>query len=83
MDCCSLEGRTLKHEKVVKPLSEFVLVRLEPLDWDEDAEFGEKFGVEDYPCLLLLDSKGEKKLGVIGDVSPEEVAAGLLKALGR
>jgi len=83
VDCCSLEGRTLKHAKVVGPLSEFVLVRLEPMDWDEDLEFAHRFGVKEFPCLLLLDWKGEKKLGVIGDVSPEEVSKGLGEALGK
>ena len=65
---------------MVKVLTEFVLVRLEPLDWEEDAEFGKKFGVEKYPAILLLDWKGEEKLGVIGDASPEEVASGIRKA---
>ena len=67
----------------MKVLTEFVLVRLEPLDWDEDRKFGEKFGVTKYPALLLLDSKAGKKLGVLGDVSAEKVAEGLSKALGR
>ena len=83
MDCCSLAGRTLKHAKVVGPLSEYVLVRLEPMDWDEDKEFAQRFGVENFPSLLLLDWTGEMKLGVIGDVSPEEVAKGLTNALGK
>jgi hypothetical protein len=83
VDCCSLEGRTLKQDVVVKELREFVLVRLEPLDWDEDREFGEKFGVEEFPAVLLLDWQGKKKLGVVGDVSPDEVAAALREALGR
>jgi len=83
VDCCSLEGRTLKTSQVAKLLTEFVLVRLEPLDWDEDAEFGRKFGIEEYPALLLLDSKGEKKLGAIGDVSAEKVAEVLQGALAR
>ena len=83
MDCCSLEGRTLKHAKVVEVLSEFVLVRLEPLDWEEDAAFGKRFGIEEYPAILLLDWQAEKKLGVIGDVPPEDVAKGLREALTR
>ena len=68
---------------MVEVLSEFVLVRLEPLDWEDDAAFGKKFGVEEYPAILLLDCKAETKIGAIGDVPPEEVAAGLRKALAR
>ncbi|MHC4470453.1 MAG: TlpA family protein disulfide reductase [Planctomycetota bacterium] len=83
MDCCSLEGRTLKQDVVVEVLPEFVLVRLEPLDWEEDREFAEKFGVRKFPALLLLDWQGKKKLGQLGDVSPEELAKGLRRALGR
>jgi hypothetical protein len=83
VDCCSLEGRTLKDAKVVKLLTEYVLVRLEPLDWDEDLEFAHRFGVKKFPALLLLDWTGKKKLGVIGDVSPEEVAEGLAEAQGK
>jgi hypothetical protein len=83
VDCCSLEGRTLKDAKVVELLPEFVLVRLEPLDWEEDAAFGKKFGVEEYPALLLLDHDVEKKLGIVGDVPPEKVAEALRKALAR
>lgn len=83
MDCCSLEGRTLKNEKVVRVLRDFVLVRLEPMDWEEDRTFGERFGVTDFPAVLLLDWQGKRKLGVVGDDSPEEVADGLRKALGR
>lgn len=81
MDCCSLEGRTLKHEEVVKVLPGYVLVKLQPLAKEEDLELAEKFGVEEFPAVLLLDWTGEKKLGVVGDVSPEEVAATLRKAL--
>ena len=83
MDCCSLEGRTLKQDVVVKLLTEFVLVRVEPMKWDDDKEFGAKFGVTKFPALLLLDSTAGKKLGVIGDVSAEKVAEELRKALGR
>ena len=83
MDCCSLEGRTLKHEEVVKHLPGFILVKLQPLDREEDLEFADRFGVEEFPALLLLDWKGEKKLGVIGDVGPEQVAAGLRRVLGK
>ena len=64
-------------------LTEFVLVRLEPLDWDEDAELGKKFGIEEYPALLLLDWSGKTKLGEIGDVSAEKVAEVLKSALSR
>ena len=35
------------------------------------------------PALLLLDPSGKKKLGTVGDESPEEVAATLRTALGR
>ena len=83
MDCCSLEGRTLKTSEVVEFLSEFVIVRLEPMDWDEDKAFGAKFGVTEFPALLMLDSTGERKLGTIGDESPEDVAKALRTALGR
>ena len=83
MDCCSLEGRTLKQDIVAKLLTEFVLVRLEPMDWEEDEEFGRKFGVTKFPALLFLDWKAEKKLGAVGDVSAEKVAAALREALGR
>ena len=83
MDCCSLEGRTLKTSEVVEFLTEFVIVRLEPMDWDEDAEFGKKFGIEKFPALLLLDWSGKTKLGEIGDVSAEKVAAVLKTALDR
>ena len=68
---------------MVEVLTEFVLVRLEPLDWEEDAAFGKKFGVEEYPALLLLDFKAEARLALVGDVPPEEIAAALRKALGR
>ena len=68
---------------MVKLLSEYVLVRLEPLDWDEDLKFAHGFGVKTFPSILLLDWTGERKLGVIGDVPPKEVAAGLREALGR
>jgi hypothetical protein len=83
VDCCSLEGRTLKQDIVAKLLTEFVLVRLEPMDWDEDKAFGERFGLTEFPALLFLDWKAEKKLGAVGDVSAEKVAAALGKALGR
>ena len=83
MDCCSLEGRTLKQDIVAKLLTEFVLVRVEPMKWDDDKEFGAKFGVAKFPALLFLDWKAEKKLGTVGDVSAEKVAAALRKALGR
>jgi len=81
VDCCSLEGRTLKQDNVAKVLSDFVLVRLEPMEWDEDREFGAKFGVTKFPSLLLLDATGTKKLGVVGDVSTEKVEAALRAAL--
>ena len=68
---------------MVEVLTEYVLVRLEPLDWEEDAAFGKKFGIEEYPALLLLDWKAEKKLGAVGDLSPEEVATGLRAALKK
>ena len=68
---------------MVEVLTGFVLVRLEPLDWEEDAAFGKKFGIEKYPALLLLDSSGERKLGAVGDVSPEEVASAFRGALAR
>ena len=64
-------------------LTEFVIVRLEPMDWDADREFGETFGVTEFPALLMLDPTGKKKLGTIGDESPEDVAAALKAALGR
>jgi len=83
VDCCSLEGRTLKQDNVAKVLTEFVLVRLQPMDWDEDREFGERFGITEFPSLLLLDPKGERKLGVVGDVSAREVETALRKALDR
>jgi hypothetical protein len=83
VDCCSLEGRTLKQDVVARLLTEFVLVRLEPMDWEEDKAFGKKFGVTGFPALLLLDWRGEKKLGVVGDASAEKVAAALREALGR
>lgn len=67
----------------MKELTEFVLVRVEPLKWEADREFGEEFGVTKYPAILLLDPTGEKKLGTVGDESPEEVAAALRRALGR
>jgi len=83
VDCCSLEGRTLKQDIVAKLLTEFVLVRVEPMKWDDDKEFGAKFGVTKFPALLFLDWKAEKKLGTVGDVSAEKVVAALRKALGR
>ncbi len=83
MDCCSLEGRTLKHELVVKWLPEFVLARMQPMDIDEDREFAAGFGIEVFPRVLVLDQEGKTKLGECGDVSAEEVAATLRKALGR
>ncbi len=64
----ALEGRTLKQDNVGKALSDFVLVRLEPMEWDEDREFGAKFS-----SLLLLDATPEKQLGVVGDVAAEKV----------
>jgi hypothetical protein len=83
VDCCSLEGRTLKQTEVTKWLPEYVLVRLTPLDVDEDLEFADRFGIEEFPRILLLDPEGEKRLGECGDESPEEVADALRKALGR
>jgi hypothetical protein len=83
VDCCSLEGRTLKHEAVVKWLPDFVLARMQPMDIDEDREFAASFGIEEFPRVLLLDPEGKVKLGDCGDVPPEEVAATLRKALGR
>lgn len=64
-------------------LTEFVLVRLEPVEWEEDASFGKRFGVEKYPALLALDWKGEKALATVGDESPGKVAATLRAALER
>ena len=83
MDCCSLEGRALKAPVVAEVLPEFILVRLEPLKWDEDRELGERFGITEFPSLLVLDSAGEKKLGEIGDVPEKEVAAFLRRMLAR
>ncbi len=40
-------------------------------------------GEEEFPSLLLLDPTGGRKLGTVGDVSPEEVEAALRRALGR
>lgn len=68
---------------VTKLLTEFVLVRVEPMVWDDDKEFGAKFGVTDFPALLILDWKAERSLGTVGDVSAEEVAKALRKALHR
>ncbi len=51
------------------------------MEWDEDREFAARFGVTKFPSLLLLDPMGEKKLGVVGDVSAEKVEAALRKAL--
>ncbi len=83
MDCCSLEGRALKAPVVAEILPAFVLVRLEPLDWDEDREFAAKFGITKFPRLLALDPTAAKKLGDLGDVSEKEVAAFLRRILGR
>ena len=83
MDCCSLEGRTLKDPKVVKYLSEFVLVKMPPMKNAGDREFAEGFGVTEYPALLFLDPGAKRKIGSVGNVSPEEVAAALRKALGK
>ena len=83
MDCCSLEGRTLKQDIVAKLLTEFVLVRVEPMKWDDDKAFGKKFGVTEFPALLILDPTGKKKLGTVGDESPENVAKALKQALAR
>lgn len=68
---------------MTKVLTEFVLVRLEPLKWEADREFGEEFGVTKYPVILLLDPAGEKVLGRVGDETPEKVAAALRSALTR
>jgi hypothetical protein len=83
VDCCSLEGRALKAPAVVKFLPEFVIVRLEPMDWDEDREFGAKFGITEFPRLLVLDPTGSEKLGELGDVPEKEVAAFLRHVLGK
>ena len=83
MDCCSLEGRALKATAVAEILPAFVIVRLEPMDWDEDREFAAKFGITKFPRLLALDSTGTKKLGDIGDVPEKEVAAFLQRLLGK
>ena len=48
-----------------------------------DRKFAESFGVTKYPALLFLDPEAEKKLGSVGEVSPEEVAAALRKVLGK
>lgn len=53
------------------------------MDWDEDREFGERFGITKFPALLMLDSTGKKKLGTVGDESPENVAKALKEALAR
>lgn len=83
MDCCSLEGRALKAPAVAKILTEFVIVRLEPMDWDEDRDFGARFGIEKFPRLLVLDPTGTRKLGDLGDVPEREVAAFLRGVLKR
>jgi hypothetical protein len=83
VDCCSLEGRALKAPVVAKILSEFVLVRLEPLDWEDDRAFGAKFGIEEFPRLLVLDHAAKRKLGDLGDVAEKEVAAFLRRVLRR
>ncbi|MCU0726293.1 MAG: hypothetical protein MUE73_10955 [Planctomycetes bacterium] len=69
--------------EVTKWLDAYVLARLSPLDIDSDLAFADHFGIEEFPRILLLDPEGEKALGDCGDVSPEEVAATLRKALGR
>ncbi len=81
MDCCSLEGRALKTPIVAKLLPRFVIVRLEPLAWDDDREFAAKFGITEFPRLLVLDATGKKKLGDLGDVPEKEIAAFLLRLL--
>jgi thioredoxin-related protein len=68
---------------VVKALTEYVLVKLEPLKRDADKELAKRFGVTEFPALLLLDPTGERKLGAVGDEPPEKVAAALREALGR
>jgi hypothetical protein len=83
VDCCSLEGRTLKDKVVVKHLHEFVLIKLEPLKNKRDKAIALQYGVKKYPALLLLDWTGKKKLGVMGDIPPGKVAAGLEEALER
>ena len=77
MDWCSLEGRTLKQSVVLRHLSHFVLVRLKPVANAQHRRFAHGFGVEVFPSALLLDWKGEERLGWVGDVSEEEVAAEL------
>ena len=64
-------------------MTEFVLVKLEPMKWDADLETAKEFGIEKFPVLLILDPSGEKKLGTVGDEPPEKVAAALRAALGR
>ncbi len=77
MDCCSLEGRTLKEPSVVKHLHRFVLVRLHPVKREEDRRFAAEFGREVFPGLLFLDWRAREKLGEIGDVPAEELATKL------
>jgi hypothetical protein len=83
VDCCSLEGRALKAPVVAKILPEFVIVRLEPVEWDEDREFGARFGITKFPWLLVLDPSGERKLGDLGDAPEKDVAAFLRAVLSK
>ena len=82
MDCCSLEGRTLKTVEVVRHLSEFVLVMLKPLTNPEDKKFAESYGVKKFPCLLILNPQGNK-VGTIGNASSGEIVKFLKKVLDR
>lgn len=64
-------------------LSNFVLVKLEPLKNEDHKAMAESFGIKKWPAVMVLDWMAKKKLGVVGDASPEEVAAELNKVLHR
>ncbi len=60
---------------MVKHLSQFVLVKLQPMTVRKDLNYARRFGMEQYPAVLLLDWRARRKLGEIGDVPAEELAA--------
>ena len=62
---------------VVKHLHDFVLVRLLPMKNAAHRQFAHDFGRTVFPGILFLDWRGTTRLGEIGDVSAEEVAAKL------
>ncbi len=59
--CRQMEKETFKDPQVVKELgSRFVWLRLNPETNPQGAELQQRFGVDGYPTLLILDENGDE-----------------------